>query len=156
MEYDIILVFDGSTRSRLMLELAKRMNKKIFGLVVSYGDESDVRAAVEILNENGIKYRMVEIVGVGDVDKYSENVINVSIALSIAWNMGIDEIWIDGKYSSEYVQGIGDLTYVKIKTPLIGFADEDVEMLLNSFSENTIEVPKSDRVHFRKNEWKWT
>lgn len=114
---DIVMLYSGGADSRLMLELARRMDKKVFAVVVDYGQRhsKELAYAVSVLKKLEIPYQLVEINGLKLHSKLIDGVVvadNVNehhvparntwligLALAFAESMGADEVWYGADFS---------------------------------------------------------
>ena len=164
--YDIVMLYSGGADSRLMLEFARRMNKKVFAVVVDYGQrhQKELAYAVTTLKKLGIDYQMVEINGLkvhsklidGEViyDGVNEhhvparNTWLIGIALAYAESLGADEVWYGADFSDrlnlfpdcyqEYVVKYNELAELGLSRPIKIKAP-----LLGLEKEDVIELLKS-------------
>ena len=136
--YDLVVLYSGGADSTLLLELAKRMGKTPYCLLIDYGQLhlEELNFAIKYCEKNGLHYRRVSInnlaimsaLTTGEKDLYQgvstyhvpgRNTMFLAIAFSIAESMGITEIWYGPDYSDrehlfpdcyqEYVHRINQL-----------------------------------------------
>lgn len=116
-QIDIVMLYSGGADSRLMLELAKRMNKKVFAVLIDYGQrhKQELEFAKKILEENKVPYQVVKIEGLKLHSKLLDGIIvadNVNehyvparntwmlgIALAFADSLNAKEVWYGADYS---------------------------------------------------------
>lgn len=119
MSKDILILYSGGADSRLMLELALKMKKNVYCLLVDYEQKHsrELTIARKHLHEKNITHRIVYIksLGVdsaltgsgvrnetGEVNEMhvpGRNSIFLSIAFSVAESWEIDTIWIGSDWS---------------------------------------------------------
>lgn len=113
----VVILYSGGADSRLMLELAKGLNREIFCLLIEYGQKhrDELVYAEEQLKKEGVEYQNISLIGFevrsaltseaiayeGVSDWYvpSRNLIFVSLAASYAESKGFEEIWYGANYS---------------------------------------------------------
>ena len=118
-EYDLVILFSGGADSVLMIEIAQLMHKKPYCVIINYEQlhRKEIDVALEGLRSRGMDGRVVTIKDLrinsgltgdgkkndsGEVHEMhvpSRNLMFVSIAASIAENMGIDTIWYGADWS---------------------------------------------------------
>jgi 7-cyano-7-deazaguanine synthase len=167
-KYDLLVLFSGGADSVLMLEFAKFLNKKPYCVLVNYEQlhSQELDSAYEYLRSEGIDWRTVTLKGLGinsgltgngvknttgDVHEMyvpGRNTIFLSIAFSIAEDMGIDTIWHGADFSDrlnlfpdcyqEYFVAFNDMLKwagpkdIKVEAPLIGLTKENILKMLES------------------------
>jgi len=169
---DVLILFSGGADSALMLKLATQMNKSVYCLMIDYDQlhRSELDYAKKYLEGRGIKYQRITVRGLalesgltghgeqgtfGSPDKISvwhvpgRNTMFLGLALSIAENLGIPEIWHGADFSDrlnlfpdcyqEYAVRVNKLLEiagpkpVKYIQPLAGMTKEMILSLLESF-----------------------
>jgi len=167
----IVILFSGGADSRLLLELALLMEKEPYCLLIDYeqlhGEELD--SAKRQLGLKKVKYQVVSLSGLNltsaltgdgvggrfgaeeEISPWyvpSRNLMFISIAASIAENIGVGAIWY-GADASDYENRFPDCVQewvgrvnevlkingshpIKLVAPLLGFSKEDVVNLLKS------------------------
>ena len=115
----VLVLFSGGADSTLLLELAKRIKKEVFALLIDYGQlhRKELIYAADYCKINDIPYNVVSLTGLsaqsaltgsGERGKYEgvsewhvpgRNSMFLSIALSEAESRGITEIWYGPDYS---------------------------------------------------------
>ncbi len=117
---DVVILYSGGADSRLMLELARRMNKEIFAVVMDYGQRhsKELSVAVSILKKYDIPYQLVEVnglkvhsklidgkviyEGVNEHHVPARNTWLIGIALAFAESLGAKEVWYGADMSDRY------------------------------------------------------
>jgi len=164
---DIVMLYSGGADSWLMLKLALMAEKKPHCVLIKYGQKhiEELHYAVKQLKKEGIDYQTVEVSGLnidsgltGDLTKArwdgvnemnvpARNTIFIGLAMSIAENMGIDEVWYGPDYSDrenlfpdcyqEYVVKMNDMMAIagvrpiKLVAPLLGMSKELIVSILD-------------------------
>jgi 7-cyano-7-deazaguanine synthase len=165
-KYDLLVLFSGGADSVLMLELARLMHKKPYCVVIDYEQlhAQEIDSAYEYLRDRKVDWQTVKLKGLGlnsgltgsgeknesgevhEMYVPGRNTMFLSIAFSIAENMGIDTIWHGADYSDrihlfpdcyqEYFVAFNEmLKYagpkkIKVEAPLLGLSKETIwEML---------------------------
>ena len=118
-KYDLVMLYSGGADSRLMLHWALQLRKKVYCILVDYGQKhiAELEYAIKHLTELGVAYQVVKLSGLNIdsgltgnlVESRWENVHSanvpgrnsmfISIAYSIAENFGVTEIWYGPDYS---------------------------------------------------------
>jgi len=124
-KYDVVMLYSGGADSRLMLELARRMGKRVFAVIVDYGQRhwKELEVAVNTLKKLGVSYQMIEINGLKIHSKLIDGVVvsqNVNenhvparntwligLALAYAESLGADEVWYGANFSDR-INGFPD------------------------------------------------
>lgn len=121
MNEDVLILYSGGSDSTLLLEFAKSMGKKIYALLIDYGQghKKELKVASEILVKERIQFQTVKIqdlmidsglTGALVGNKYENvsewhvpgrNLMFVSIAASIAEARNIPVIWYGADYSDK-------------------------------------------------------
>jgi len=169
---DVLILFSGGADSALMVELALKMGKSVYCLMIDYDQlhKGELDYAKKYLEKKGIKYQIVTVRGLalesgltghgeqgtfGSPDKISvwhvpgRNTMFLGLALSIAENLGIPEIFHGADFSDrlnlfpdcfqEYAVRVNKLLEiagpkpVKYIQPLAGMTKEMILSLLESF-----------------------
>lgn len=118
--YDVVMLYSGGADSRLMLEFARRMGKKVFCVLVDYGQRhvKELEVAKETLKNLMVDFQVVKIEGLDLHSKLLDGVIvadNVNehhvparntwllgIALAFAESLGAKEVWYGADMSDRY------------------------------------------------------
>ena len=169
-EYDLVMLYSGGADSLLMLHLAKMAGKNPFCLMIDYGQKhiEELEYASRQLTDMEVARDLIKIDGLnvdsgltGDLHESrwdnvhpmnvpGRNTIFISLAISVAENMGIDEVWYGPDYSDrinlfpdcyqEYVVkmnevlAISGVRPIKLVAPLLGMSKELIlEILEKSF-----------------------
>ena len=171
-EYDLLILFSGGADSVLLLELALKLGKKPYCLLINYEQlhQAELVYARNYLRSKNINWQMSSIKGLnlrsglttsgasglyeGTNEFYvpGRNTMFLSIALSIAENKDISEIWMGANYSDgenlfpdctqEYIIKINELfkiatsKEIKVYAPLLGISKEYVFEALDLFDVN--------------------
>lgn len=121
-KYDIVMLYSGGGDSRLMLEIAKQVNKYPYCLLIDYGQKhiKELEYAKDHLMNLGINFQQITIKDMninsgltGDFKEGRWNNVNqnnvparnsifLTLAASIAENNDIQEIWIGCDMSDYY------------------------------------------------------
>jgi len=168
----VVILFSGGADSRLLLELALLIEKVPHCLLIDYEQlhKEELDFAKNQLESKKIKYQVVNLSGLNlttaltgegvrgrfgaekEISPWyvpSRNLMFVSIAASIAENIGAETIWY-GADASDYENRFPDCVQewvgrvnevlkvngshpIKLVAPLLGFSKEDVLALLKSF-----------------------
>ena len=179
LNYDLVLLYSGGADSRLMLEFARYSNKNPYCLLINYNQlhSEELDFAKNQLSKLNVPYQEVSISGLqinsgltgngekgrfGDESEVSSwhvpgrNTMFASVALSVAENLGIDEVWL-GADHSDLVNGFLDCTQefvnevdtlygvaasfpIRFRAPLLGIDKDIIKTLLKSFGVNEGEV----------------
>lgn len=119
MSKDILILYSGGADSRLMLELALKMKKNVYCLLVNYGQKhsKELEVAKNQLEKLGVVGTIVTVKDLSvdsaltgdnqrgryeDVSEWyvpSRNLLFVSLACSIAESWEIDTIWYGANFS---------------------------------------------------------
>lgn len=165
----IVMLYSGGADSALMLRLAQMSGRQPHCILIDYGQKhaAELTYAVNQLKESGVTYQMMTISGLnvnsgltgnleeGQYDNVHEmhvparNTIFISLAMSIAENMGVDEVWYGPDYSDrenlfpdcyqEYVVKMNELMQIsgpkpiKLHAPLLGMTKEVILEMLETF-----------------------
>lgn len=118
-DLEVLILYSGGADSRLMLELARGMQMKVYCLLIDYGQKhaKELEFAEEHLKRKSIPYQIVSVGGLnvssgltgdgiknetGEVHEMhvpGRNSIFLSLAFSIAEYKNIDTIWIGSDWS---------------------------------------------------------
>lgn len=176
-DYDIVMLYSGGSDSRLMLKLAEMAGKRPYCLLVNYGQKhvEELCFAEKQLIDAGVNYHTVGVsclnVDSGLTGELTEsrwsnvhpmnvpgrNTIFIGLAISVAENMGIDEVWYGADYSDrvnlfpdcyqEYVVrmnevlAISGVKPIKLVAPLMGLPKELImDILKNSVGVEPEEI----------------
>lgn len=174
MSKDLIILYSGGSDSCLLLEIAKQISKTPFCILIDYGQKhiKELEYAEKQLLNNNINYQIIKIEGlninsgltgnkikgrwntVHEMNVPARNTIFLGIAMGIAENLNIDEIWYGADFSDrlnnfpdcyqEYVVKINELskisgvTPIKIIAPLLGMSKELILQLLKTYNPTEI------------------
>jgi 7-cyano-7-deazaguanine synthase len=159
-ESNIVMLYSGGADSMLMLKLAQEAGKAPYCLLVDYGQKhvGELDYAKTQLDKEGVPYQIVQISGlnvdsgltgalsegrwqnVHSMNVPGRNTIFIGLAISVAENMGFDEVWYGPDYSDrinlfpdcyqEYVVkmnevlAISGVKPIKLVAPLLGMSKE--------------------------------
>lgn len=165
----IVMLYSGGADSVLMLRLAQMSGRDPYCLLIDYGQKhiEELDFAKKQLENEGVEYQVVKIrdlnVDSGLTGSLSEsrwenvhamnvpgrNTIFIGIAISVAENRGIDEVWYGPDYSDrinlfpdcyqEYVVkmnevlAISGVKPIKLVAPLLGMSKELILEILDNF-----------------------
>jgi len=165
----IVMLYSGGADSALMLKLAQMSGRQPYCILIDYGQKhiEELEYADRQLKAEGVEYQIVKIkdlnVNSGLTGDLSEarwenvhemnvpgrNTIFIGLAISVAENMGIDEVWYGPDYSDrinlfpdcyqEYVVkmnevlAISGVRPIKLVAPLLGMSKELILELLRNF-----------------------
>jgi 7-cyano-7-deazaguanine synthase len=174
----IVMLYSGGADSALMVRLAQMSGRQPHCVLIDYGQKhiQELDYAVKQLNGLGISWQLVRIkdlnVNSGLTGDLSEerwenvhamnvpgrNTIFIGLAISIAENMGVDEVWYGPDYSDrinlfpdcyqEYVVkmnevlAISGVRPIKLVAPLLGMSKELILEMLENFWD-----VKADELH---------
>jgi 7-cyano-7-deazaguanine synthase len=167
-EYDIVMLYSGGADSMLMLKLALMSGKTPYALLIDYGQKhiEELEFAKEQLMNEKVQYQVVRVEGlnidsgltgsltesrwdnVHEMNVPGRNTIFIGLAISVAENMGIDEVWYGPDYSDrinlfpdcyqEYVVkmnevlAISGVRPIKLVAPLLGMTKEMILDILEN------------------------
>jgi 7-cyano-7-deazaguanine synthase len=170
---DIVMLYSGGADSALMLRLAIMSGRKPYCLLIDYGQKhlEELKFAKDQLDKLGVAYQIIKIDGLnvdsgltGSLDEQrwenvhamnvpGRNTIFIGLAISVAENMGIDEVWYGPDYSDrinlfpdcyqEYVVrmnevlAISGVKPIQLVAPLLGMSKELILETLDKFFEVT-------------------
>jgi 7-cyano-7-deazaguanine synthase len=165
----IVMLYSGGADSRLMINFAQMSGRQPHCILIDYGQKhiDELNFAEKQLSEIGVTYQRIGIAGLdvdsgltGDLkearwDNVHEmnvpgrNTIFIGLAISVAENMGIDEVWYGPDYSDrinlfpdcyqEYVVkmnevlAISGVKPIKLVAPLLGMSKELILEMLDVF-----------------------
>jgi 7-cyano-7-deazaguanine synthase len=169
-KHDIVMLYSGGADSLLMLHLAKMAGKNPYCLLIDYGQKhiEELDFAKSQLTNMDIEHQVIKLNGlnvdsgltgqltesrwdnVHPMNVPGRNTIFIGLAISVAENMGIDEVWYGPDYSDrinlfpdcyqEYVVkmnevlSISGVKPIKLVAPLLGMSKElIIDMLENHF-----------------------
>jgi 7-cyano-7-deazaguanine synthase len=169
MNKRIVMLYSGGADSRLMINLAQMSGRDPYCVLIDYGQKhiDELRFAKEQLKDLGVDYQVISIHGLnvnsgltGDLTDArwdnvhpmnvpARNTIFIGLAMSVAENMGVDEVWYGPDYSDrvnlfpdcyqEYVVrmnevlAISGVKPIKLVAPLLGMSKELVLEILETF-----------------------
>jgi len=153
---NIVILYSGGSDSMLMLKLAQMAGKIPYCVLIDYGQKhiKELMYAENQLKEEKIPYHIIKIEclnvdsgltgsqtesrwdNVHEMNVPGRNTIFVGLAISVAENMGIDEVWYGADYSDrinlfpdcyqEYIVKMNEVLAVsgvrpiKLVAPLLG------------------------------------
>jgi len=165
----IVMLYSGGADSMLMLRLAEMSGRKPHCILIDYGQKhiEELKYAENQLTEYGITYQKITVdalnVDSGLTGELTEarwnnvhsmnvpgrNTIFIGLAISVAENMGIDEVWYGPDMSDrinlfpdcyqEYVVKMNELLAIqgskpiKLVAPLLGMSKELILETLDVF-----------------------
>lgn len=170
---DIVMLYSGGADSALMLRLAIMSGRRPYCILINYGQKhiEELTYAKNQLDKIGVAYQTTDIAGLnvdsgltGSLDEHrwenvhamnvpGRNTIFIGLAISVAENMEVDEVWYGPDYSDrinlfpdcyqEYVVRmnqvleISGVKPIKLVAPLLGMSKE----LILETLENFFDVP---------------
>jgi 7-cyano-7-deazaguanine synthase len=174
---DIVMLYSGGADSMLMLKLAKMAGKVPYCVLIDYGQKhiKELEYAQRQLEGFNICYQVVKVDGlnidsgltgaetearwdnVHEMNVPGRNTIFIGLAISVAENMGLDEVWYGPDYSDrinlfpdcyqEYVVkmnevlAISGVKPIKLVAPLLGMSKEMIlEILKNHFDIQLVDI----------------
>jgi 7-cyano-7-deazaguanine synthase len=174
---DVVMLYSGGADSLLMLHLAKMAGKNPYCVLIDYGQKhiEELNFAIEQLKNLNVKYQEISIHNLnvdsgltGDLTESrwdnvhsmnvpGRNTIFIGLAISVAENMGIEEVWYGPDYSDrinlfpdcyqEYVVkmnevlAISGVKPIKLVAPLLGMSKELIlQILQNQFGYNMSQI----------------
>jgi len=174
---DIVMLYSGGADSALMVRLAIMSGRRPHCVLIDYGQKhiQELGFATRQLNNLGVTYQIIEIDGLnvdsgltgslveerwGNVHAMNvpgRNTIFIGLAISVAENMGSDEVWYGPDYSDrinlfpdcyqEYVVrmnevlAISGVQPIKLVAPLLGMSKELIlEILEKSWGIKTTDL----------------
>lgn len=174
---DIVMLYSGGADSMLMLKLAGMAGKIPYCILIDYGQKhiKELGYAENQLREEKIKYQIIKIENlnvdsgltglqtearwdnVHEMNVPGRNTIFIGLAISVAENMGIDEVWYGADYSDRVnlfpdcyqeflvkmneVLAISGVKPIKLVAPLLGMSKELIlEILRVQFDIQLVEI----------------
>lgn len=162
----IVMLYSGGADSQLMIYMAQMSGRSPYCLLINYGQRhiEELNFAEVQLSDLGIEYQIITISdlnidsgltgdltesrwnNVHEMNVPARNTIFISLAMGVAENMGIDEVWYGADYSDrvnlfpdcyqEYVVKMNEMMAtsgvkpIKLVAPLLGMSKELIlEML---------------------------
>jgi len=181
------MLYSGGADSALMLRLAQMSGRTPHCILIDYGQKhiEELKYARKQLNDLEIDYQTITIKGlnvdsgltgeltesrwdnVHEMNVPGRNTIFIGLAISVAENKGIDEVWYGPDYSDrihlfpdcyqEYVVKINKVLEIsgvkpiKLVAPLLGMSKELILEMLDKFWDikadqlhSGYEVPEND------------
>lgn len=174
----IVMLYSGGADSALMLRLAQMSGRQPHCILIDYGQKhiEELDFAVKQLNAVGVSWQIIKIKdlnvnsgltgdltesrwdNVHEMNVPARNTIFIGLAMSVAENMGIDEVWYGPDYSDrinlfpdcyqEYVVKMNEMMAVSgpkpitLHAPLLGMTKELILEILDCFWSI-----KSDQLH---------
>jgi 7-cyano-7-deazaguanine synthase len=170
LNVDVVMLYSGGADSLLMLHLAKMAGKNPYCILIDYGQKhiEELEYASKQLTDMKVRYQIIKVDGlnvtsgltgeliesrwenVHAMNVPGRNTIFIGLAISVAENMGIDEVWYGPDYSDrinlfpdcyqEYVVRMNEVLEIsgvkpiKLVAPLLGMSKElIVQILQNHF-----------------------
>jgi len=176
---DIVMLYSGGADSMLMLKLAKMAGKVPYCVLIDYGQKhvKELEYAENQLKAEDIEigYQIIKVENLGvdsgltgeltearwsnvhEMNVPGRNTIFIGLAISVAENMGIDEVWYGPDYSDRIhlfpdcyqefvvkmneVLAISGVKPIKLVAPLLGMTKELIlEILENQFDIQPVEL----------------
>lgn len=174
---NIVMLYSGGADSRLMIELARMAGKEPHCVLIDYGQKhvKELEYAQKQLNDLGVSYQKVSVSGLnvdsGLTGQLTEsrwdtvhamnvpgrNTIFIGLAISVAENLGITEVWYGPDYSDRIhlfpdcyqdyvvkmneVLAISGVRPITLVAPLLGMSKElIVEILQKSFGVTMTDI----------------
>lgn len=164
---NIVMLYSGGADSYLMLHFAHIARKVVHCVMIDYGQKhvEELNYAIQQLDEKSVSWQIIKINdlnidsgltgnlkesrwdNVHDMNVPARNTIFISLAMSIAENMGVDEVWYGADYSDrinkfpdcyqEYVvkmnevMSISGVNPIKLVAPLLGMSKELIMDILH-------------------------
>ncbi|MGD2072470.1 MAG: 7-cyano-7-deazaguanine synthase [Candidatus Thorarchaeota archaeon] len=164
---DLVVLYSGGADSYLMLQFALQLERKPYCLLIDYGQKhvKELDYARKQLDDLNLPYQVVKVSGlnvnsgltgdnksgnykgVNPMNVPGRNTIFIGIAVSIAENKGIDEVWYGPDYSDRInlfpdcyqdyvvkmneVLSISGVKPIKLVAPLLGWTKEMILQYLN-------------------------
>jgi 7-cyano-7-deazaguanine synthase len=148
MTEDLVILYSGGADSTLLLKMAQSMDRKVFALMIDYGQLHirELEYAKNICKQENIEYTVVELKnynvksglttgekgsyqGVHEMNVPARNTIMLSIAAGIAESKGSKEVWIGcdmsdfyGKFPDcvqSYIGEINNLFKIAFSYPIV-------------------------------------
>ena len=174
---NIVILYSGGYDSILMLKLAEMAGKLPYCVLIDYGQKhiKELTYAENQLKEEKINYQIVKIENlnidsgltgsqiearwdnVHEMNVPGRNTIFIGLAISVAENMAIDEVWYGADYSDRVnlfpdcyqeflvkmneVLAISGAKPIKLVAPLLGMPKElIIKILENQFNIQLAEI----------------
>lgn len=164
---DVVILYSGGADSVLMVKLAQMAEKVPYCLLVDYGQKhiKELEYAQNQLNSYAVPYQIVKVQdlnvdsgltgdtiggrfeGVHEMNVPGRNTILIGLAISVAEDKGIDEVWYGADYSDrvnlfpdcyqEYVVKMNEVLTIsgvrpiKLVAPLLGMPKELITKILH-------------------------
>jgi len=165
-EHNLVILYSGGADSLLMIKLAEMAGKNPYCVLVDYGQKhvEELTYARKQLDDMGVSYQLIKIDNLGvdsgltgeqtegrwknvhPMNVPARNTIFIGLAMSVAENMGIDEVWYGADWSDrinlfpdcyqEYVvkmnevSSISGVKPISIVAPLLGMSKELILQIL--------------------------
>ena len=165
----IVMLYSGGADSMLMLRLAQMSGRQPYCILIDYGQKhiDELAYAEKQLTNDGVSYQIIALSGlnvdsgltgeltearwdnVHEMNVPGRNTIFIGLAISVAENMGIDEVWYGPDYSDrinlfpdcyqEYVVkmnevlAISGVKPINLVAPLLGMSKELILEILDNF-----------------------
>lgn len=165
----IVMLYSGGADSALMLRFAQMSGRQPHCILIDYGQKhlDEIIFAVKQLKNDGVSHQIIKIGGLnvdsgltGDLEEGTydsvhemhvpaRNTIFIGLAMSIAENKGIDEVWYGPDYSDrinlfpdcyqEYVVRMNEMMKtsgpkpITLHAPLLGMTKEVILEMLDCF-----------------------
>jgi len=165
----IVMLYSGGADSALMLRFAQMSGRSPFCVLIDYGQKhiEELDYAERQLKKDGVPYQIIKIEGlnvdsgltgnltesrwdnVHEMNVPARNTIFIGLAMSVAENHGIDEVWYGPDYSDrinlfpdcyqEYVVKMNEMMEIsgvkpiKLVAPLLGMSKELILEMLDCF-----------------------
>lgn len=175
---DIVMLYSGGADSALMVRLAQMSGKNPYCILIDYEQKhiEELEYAKKQLKELDVEYQVITIRGLnvdsgltGELKEQrwdnvhamnvpARNTIFIGLAMSVAENKGIEEVWYGPDYSDrihlfpdcyqEYVVKMNEMMEIagvkpiKLVAPLLGMSKELILEILDNFWEI-----KSNQLH---------
>ena len=166
---EIVMLYSGGADSMLMLRLAQMSGRQPYCLLIDYGQKhiEELDYAKRQLENDGVLYQVIKVAqlnvdsgltgelkesrweNVHAMNVPGRNTIFIGLAISVAENKGIDEVWYGPDYSDrinlfpdcyqEYVVkmnevlAISGVKPIKLVAPLLGMSKELILEMLSNF-----------------------
>jgi 7-cyano-7-deazaguanine synthase len=162
----IVMLYSGGADSLLMLKLALMAKKQPYALLIDYGQKhlEELEFAKKQLDEHNVRYQIVKVDGLninssltGTLDEArwenvhemnvpGRNTIFIGLAISVAEDRGMSEVWYGPDYSDrvnlfpdcyqEYVVKMNEVLAISgvkpitLVAPLLGMSKELIKRIL--------------------------
>ena len=150
-KHDLVVLYSGGADSTLLLKLAESMGRKVFAVMIDYGQviKEELEYAEKYLEKNEIEFKKVSISGydvksglttgekgiyngVHEMNVPARNTIFLSIAAGIAESKGVKEVWYGADWSdrehlfpdcySEYIFNLNKVFEIAFSYPIKVYA----------------------------------